>query len=28
LWEIRIEDEEENLISLCKLTNIVMPKNK
>lgn len=28
LWEIRIEDEEGNLISLCKLTNIVMPKNK
>jgi len=26
LWEIRIEDEEGNLISLCKLTNIVLPK--
>ena len=28
LWEIKIEDEEGNLISLCKLTNIVMPKQK
>lgn len=28
LWEIRIEDEEGSLISLCKLTNIVMPKQK
>ena len=27
LWEIRIEDEEQNLISLCKLTNIVLDKN-
>lgn len=27
LWEIRIEDEQQNLISLCKLTNIVLPKN-
>ena len=27
LWEIRIEDEAKNLISLCKLTNIVLPKN-
>ncbi len=26
LWEIRIEDEEAKLISLCKLTNIVLPK--
>lgn len=26
LWEIRIEDEEKNLISLCKLTNIVLDK--
>jgi uncharacterized protein (TIGR00369 family) len=25
LWEIRIEDEEGVLISLCKLTNIVLP---
>ncbi len=28
LWEIKIEDEEGNLISLCKLTNIVLPKKK
>jgi len=28
LWEIKIEDEEGNLISLCKLTNIVMQKQK
>jgi uncharacterized protein (TIGR00369 family) len=28
LWEIKITDEEGNLISLCKLTNIVLPKNK
>lgn len=27
LWQIRITDEEDNLISLCKLTNIVLPKN-
>ena len=26
LWEIRIEDEEKRLISLCKLTNIVLLK--
>jgi 1,4-dihydroxy-2-naphthoyl-CoA hydrolase len=26
LWEIRITDENEQLISLCKLTNIVLPK--
>ncbi|TXD50683.1 MULTISPECIES: PaaI family thioesterase [unclassified Polaribacter] len=26
LWEIRIMDEEENLISICKLTNIVLDK--
>ena len=26
LWEIRIEDKEGKLISLCKLTNIVLPK--
>lgn len=25
LWEIRIEDEQDRLISLCKLTNIVLP---
>lgn len=28
LWEIRITDEQNNLISLCKLTNMVMPKRK
>jgi 1,4-dihydroxy-2-naphthoyl-CoA hydrolase len=26
LWEIRIVDEEDNLISICKLTNIVLDK--
>ncbi len=26
LWEIRIEDEEQNLISICKLTNIILNK--
>ena len=26
LWEIRVEDEEGNLISLCKLTTIVLEK--
>lgn len=26
LWEIRIEDEKGNLISICKLTNIVLDK--
>ena len=28
LWEIKITDEKDNLISLCKLTNMVMPKRK
>ncbi len=28
LWEIRIEDEEGSLISLCKLTTITLPKKK
>ncbi|MFD1315651.1 PaaI family thioesterase [Namhaeicola litoreus] len=28
LWEIRIVDEQDDLISLCKLTNIVLPKRK
>ncbi len=28
LWEIRIVDENESLISLCKLTNMVIPKRK
>ena len=26
LWEIKVIDEEGNLISLCKLTNIILPK--
>jgi len=26
LWEIRILDEEDNLISICKLTNMVLDK--
>ncbi|MBP9794304.1 MAG: PaaI family thioesterase [Flavobacterium sp.] len=26
LWEIRIVDEQNNLISLCKLSNMVLPK--
>lgn len=26
LWEIRITDEAEKLVSLCKLTNMVLPK--
>ncbi len=26
LWEIRIVDEEDRLISLCKLTNMVLPR--
>jgi 1,4-dihydroxy-2-naphthoyl-CoA hydrolase len=28
LWEIRITDENESLISLCKLTTMVLPKRK
>ena len=28
LWEIRITDEKDVLISLCKLTTIVLPKRK
>ena len=28
LWEIRIEDEEGKLISLCKLSNMVLPRRK
>jgi 1,4-dihydroxy-2-naphthoyl-CoA hydrolase len=28
LIEIRIEDEGGNLVSLCKLTNIILPKSK
>jgi 1,4-dihydroxy-2-naphthoyl-CoA hydrolase len=26
LWEIRIVDENDSLISLCKLTNMILPK--
>ena len=28
LWEIKIVDEQDQLISLCKLTNMVLPKRK
>jgi uncharacterized protein (TIGR00369 family) len=28
LWEIRIVDEQNQLISICKLTNMVLPKRK
>ena len=28
LWKIEIRDEDQNLISFCKLTNIVLPKTK
>lgn len=28
LWEIKIVDENESLISLCKLTTMVLPKRK
>lgn len=28
LWDIRITDEAGNLISLCKLTNMVLPRRK
>lgn len=28
LWEIRITDEKGSLISLCKLTNMVLPKRR
>ncbi len=28
LWDIKIRDEEENLISIVKLTTIALPKNK
>lgn len=28
LWEIRVTDEDDKLVSLCKLTNIIMPKKK
>lgn len=28
LWEIKITDEEERLISLCKLTNMILPRKQ
>ena len=28
LWEIKITDEDNNLISICKLTNMVLPRRK
>lgn len=28
LWEIRITDEKKSLISLCKLTTMILPKRK
>lgn len=28
LWEIKITDENDSLISICKLTNMVLPKRK
>lgn len=28
LWEIRIVDEQDRLISICKLTNMIIPKRK
>ena len=28
LWEIRITDESGNLISICKLSNMILPKRK
>ncbi|TDD95781.1 PaaI family thioesterase [Flavobacterium cellulosilyticum] len=28
LWEIRITDENESLISICKLTTMIIPKRK
>lgn len=28
LWKIEVRDEAKNLISFCKLTNIVLPKTK
>ena len=28
LWEIRITDEDDRLVSLCKLTNIILPRKK
>lgn len=28
LWEVRIIDEQDRLISLCKITNMVMPRKR
>lgn len=28
LWEVRVTDEQDKLISLCKITNMVMPRKK
>ena len=28
LWEVRIEDEEGSLISICKMTNIILERKK
>ena len=28
LWEIRITDENDNLVSICKLTNMILPRRK
>ncbi|HEU0135759.1 MAG TPA: PaaI family thioesterase [Flavobacterium sp.] len=28
LWEIRIMDEHERLVSICKLTNMIIPRRK
>ncbi len=28
LWEVRIVDEKDNLISICKMTNIILDKNR
>jgi 1,4-dihydroxy-2-naphthoyl-CoA hydrolase len=28
LWELKITDENDNLISICKLTNMILPKRK
>ena len=28
LWDIKITDEEQNLVSACKLTTVALPKNK
>ncbi|SFU38845.1 uncharacterized domain 1-containing protein [Pustulibacterium marinum] len=28
LWEIKVTDEDDNLISLCKLSTITLPKKK